>query len=530
MSNKNSFIKGAAILGAAGIVIKMMGAFFKVPLANMLGDEGMSYYQTAYPVYIWLLTISSAGLPTAIAKMISERNAIDDYHGIRKVFKVSFYTLFSIGVFSSVALFFSAEMIVKLVENDQVAVYSIKALAPAIFFTALMSTFRGFFQGLQDMKPYAISQIVEQLFRVLIGLGLVFYFVNVEIYYASAGAAFGATVGGMAGLGFMFFYYLRNRHKIFEMKKNKNHSEKSVKELLKELFQIAVPITLGAAVIPVNTMIDTLIVMRRLNDIGFGDQANDLYGQLSGYIPTLINLPAVITAAIQLSIVPAIASFAVGSFIKVQKTTKNGIRLALIVGLPASVGLVFLSDGIIALLYPRQMEIAESLSNVLKIAGWGVLFLSVYQITTGILQGLGKPHLPAKHLLFGVIIKALLTYVLVGIPEINILGAAFSTIIAYAIGATLNYRKVVQLTELEISYKDIFFKPIGVTVAMGISVVLTNRVLMPFIGLRLATVLAVVVGIIVYFVLLIYTRTITEKDYKLVPGGDKLEKITNYIR
>jgi stage V sporulation protein B len=529
MSKKKTFLRGAAILGAAGIVIKILGAIFRIPLGNMLGDEGMSYYQTAYPMYLLLITISTAGFPTAIAKMISEKKAISDYIGIKRIFKVAFYLMTTLGFISFIALYFGSETIVKLVKNDPESVFAMKAMAPALLFVSMMSVFRGFFQGLQDLKPYAISQIVEQFFRVVLGLTLAVMLITKGVAYAAAGATFGAAVGGFFGLIFMVIYYLRSRDNIFESETAIVVSDETTLDVLKKLLLISIPITMGAAVIPVMNIIDLGIVMRRLNSIGIIDQANNLYGQLTGYANALTNLPAIITVSFQISLVPAISSLRITSKKQLENTIETAIRISLIIGLPAAIGLVTLSEGIMMLLYPSQMEIVASVSRILGVLGWGVVFLSIFQISTGILQGLDRQDLPAKNLFVGAIMKLVFSYVLIGIPEINILGAAISTVIAYAVAALLNLKDVFKHSNVKPNFSKMFIKPIIVASIMGILVKITYYFGSILISPRVATVIAIFVGIISYTVFLFVLKVIDDDDLDLIPYGDKIKKIIRRI-
>ena len=529
MSDQKTFIKGAAILGGAGIVIKVLGAIFRIPLGNLLGDEGMSYYQTAYPMYLLLITIATAGFPTAIAKMISERKAKSDYHNIRKIFKTAFYMMTALGFISFAILYFGAEFLVALVKNDPESVYAMKAMAPALLFVSMMSVFRGFFQGLQDLKPYAISQIVEQIFRVILGLGLVLVLINTSVAYGAAGATFGAAVGGLGGLIFMVIYYLRSRENIFEGESFADVPVDSTKTVIKNLLMISIPITLGAAVIPIMNIIDLTIVMRRLHSIGIIDQANNLYGQLTGYANALINLPAVINVAFQISLVPEISALRIIDREQMKKTIKASIRIAMMIGMPASVGLVFMSNEIMYLLYPAQVEIIDSVARILRVLGWGVAFLSIFQITTGILQGINRQDLPAKNLFVGAIAKVVLSYILIGIPSINILGAAISTVAAYAIAAILNLKAIFKFSGIHIEVKKMFLRPILVALIMGVIVKVSafgfNQV-MPY---RLSSVIAIFIGVISYVILLFKMKVIDEEDFDLIPYGEKLHKLMNKV-
>ncbi len=526
MRRENSFLKGAVILGAAGIVVKILGAFFRIPLANIIGDDGMGYYQSAYPIYLILLVISTAGFPTAIAKLVSEKMAMGDRYGAEKIFRVAFIVLFGVGILSSSVLFFGAKIYTETLIKNPNAYYSTLAIAPALFFVPIMSAFRGYFQGLQNMKPTAISQIIEQLGRVLLGLGLAFVLLDRGLEIAAAGATFGATAGAFFGAiltTYIYFLYKRNIKPGREISKEVEGTGLIVKKLL----TIAIPITIGAAVLPIMNFIDAGIVMRRLQAIGYSaKQSNSLYGQLTGMANPLINLPQVITAALQISLVPAVSHLVTKRDTKgLYETIEAGMRIALLIGLPAATGLVILAQPIMALLYPLQVESALSASKILSILGYGVIFLSLFQTLTGILQGLGKAFIPVRNLFFGAAVKLILSYILIGIPEINVKGAAIATVIGYGIAAVLNVIYIKNYTNMRLSVIDVFIKPVISVAVMGGTVKYLYGVLNNSLGNNISTLISVITGAIVYGLMLLITKTITEDDFEIMPGGDKLYRL-----
>ncbi|MBE0449406.1 MAG: polysaccharide biosynthesis protein [Clostridia bacterium] len=524
--HSESFVKGAVLLGVSGIFVKILGAFFKIPLGNILGPEGMSYYVSAYPIYNFFIVLATAGLPTALAKIISEQRALGNYRNMDKTFISGMILMTSIGLSGAIFMYFGAEYLVQGIKNPQ-AIYSFKALAPAIFLVSILAVFRGYFQGFQHLKPFAVSQIIEQLGRVIIGYGLAVALLRTSTALSAAGATFGATSGALAGLVVIVFMYKKFR------KKNDVHFDSlssgevsSSTELIKRIVLIAVPITLGAAVMPLMNTIDVVLVMNRLHDIGIVENANDLYGMLVGYAATLVNLPQVVTAAIQISIVPAIAGLYVKKNNKdLNKTIQSGVRMALIVSLPATAGLVVLARPIMELLYPRQIEHAATTGAILSILGFGVVFLGLFQVTTGILQGLSLQNRPAINLAMGAISKILLTYILVGIPSINIYGAAFSSVVAYAVAAILNLMTLKRRAEIVFDVREVLIKPLMSVAVMSVVVLLAYHGSNMILPGKYATVFGISIGIITYFYMLLYTKTLVEEDFEMLPGGKKLRKI-----
>ncbi|MDN5353005.1 MAG: stage sporulation protein [Clostridiales bacterium] len=527
-THSESFVRGAVLLGVSGIFIKILGAFFKIPLANLLGPEGMGYYSSAYPIYNFFIVVATAGLPTALAKIISEQRALEDYRNLNRTFKAGMILMVSIGLLGTFFMFFGADYLVSGIQNEG-ALYAFKALAPAVIFVSIMAVFRGYFQGFQHMKPFAISQIVEQLGRVVVGYGLAVFLLTRSTALASAGATFGATAGAVSGLLIIIWMFLRFQKKSRDvLMTSSDRPLLGTMTLLKRILVIAVPITIGAAIMPLMNTIDVVLVMNRLHDIGMGDQANDLYGMLIGYAATLVNLPQVVTAAVQISIVPAVAALHVkNQLTEMRQTIQNGVRMALMISTPATAGMVILAQPIMELLYPRQVEFAQTMGHILSILGFGVVFLGLYQVTTGILQGVSMQNRPAGNLSVGAITKVILTYVLVGTPSINIYGAAFSTVTAYGIASMLNIRTLRRHAGVRFDVKQVFLKPLLSSAVMGLTVKVVHVVLSMAIPGRLATVLAILVGMVVYVYMLFATKTLMDEDFDLLPGGAKLRRINN---
>lgn len=527
MSKSQNYLKGAAILGIAGIIVKILGAVYRLPLSNIIKSEGMGYYQTAYPLYTLLLTISTAGFPIAIAKLVAERRAIGDYKNAYKVFKVALTGLFIGGVLTSLFVFFNAKGIVERLGNSN-AYYSLIALVPALFLVPIMSAFRGFYQGHQFMVPTALSQIAEQFARVVVGLALTYLLLNRGIPIAAGGASFGGSAGAMAGLLVIGLIFIKKRQDIKkELHETKLVEEYEVRDIIKDLLTISIPITFGSAIVPIMDSIDVAIVLNRLQLIGYTEmEANALYGNLKGMASTLINLPQVLSVAISMSLVPAISNAnARGDRREIQSITSSGIRITLLIGLPCAFGLYVLATPIIALLYYKNdMATIINTGNLLSVLSFGVIFLTLVQALSSILQGLGKPIIPAINLLFGAVFKIILSYTLTVIPKININGAAISTVVAYATAAILDLISVRKHANIKLSIKDVFIKPFISALGMAIIVFLSYSFLMNFLGGKLATIVSVLIGVIVYGVLLILTGAITNEDLSLLPKDNKIGK------
>ncbi len=528
---KDSFLKGAVILGIAGVMVKIMGAFFRIPLGRIIGSEGMGYYQAGYTVFNLLLAFTAAGFPTAISKLVSEKRAKEDYHGAHKVFKVSFCLLFALGAGGSILLALLTSFLVNNVFKSPNAYYAVMALAPAVFFVAILASFRGYFQGMKDMTPTAISQVVEQAARVVVGLSLAMVLLDrLDIRYGAAGASFGAVAGAAFAFAAILIIYRRRKDKILPQGLDKAlGQEESPGEIIINLLRISIPIAIGAAVMPLINMVDTIVVMGRLQDIGFTiKESTSLYGQLQGMAATLVNLPQVLTVALATSIVPVISeSIAIEDWEAVNTDIKSVLKVALLIGLPASIGLAVLSNPIMRMLFPGE---PASAGRVLFYLALSITFLAPLQTLTGVLQGLGKPDLPVRNLIIGSIFKFITTYTLTGIPALNIVGAAIGTIVAYLIAFILNFLAVKKESKITFPLEEFLIMPLLSVGVMGLAVGLAFRQAYSLLGNSIATILAIGIGALVYGLMLLKTKTLVKEDFDLLPGANKLWEFLRKIK
>lgn len=524
---KKSFLQGAAILAGAGVVIKLMGAAFRIPLANIIGPLGMSYYQTAYPIYNLFLTVSTAGIPVAISRMVAERYAAGNHYEAYRVFRVSFLLLLIIGCVSSTALFFGAGAYAESAETPE-ATLAIRAIAPALLLVSLMAGFRGYFQGTQNMKPTAISQILEQFFRVAVGLVLAVTLVKAGLEEAAAGASFGATAGSAFGLlGIALIYLLYKQTIMKRINRRPKQAIDSAGKILTKIFFIALPITIGAAIMPLMNMIDVQIVKSRLIAIGYSrEAAGTMFGELTGFAAPLINLPQVLIQAIAISLVPAIAAAYQrkdAEFLRYNAST--GLRTAMIIAMPCAFGMMTLAEPIMLLLYPMKKASAVNAAPCLFILAIGIIFLSGIQTLTGVLQGIGKQNIPVRNLCIGAVVKIACTFYLTGIESINVKGAAIGTVATYAVTFLLNLAAVRKYTGANFNIGLTFLRPLISVLTMSVCVLAVHKLLAGTLGNTIATLASVAVGGVIYLVMIFATRSITAEELRMMPKGDKLVRV-----
>lgn len=525
-------VKGATILAVAGIISKILGAIFRIPLTNLIGAEGMSYYGVAYPVYSFFLILATAGLPVAISRMVSERIAIGDYRNAHNSYKVSVRVMVGIGIVSFVICFFFAGPIATRMGNPD-AKYSLMAIAPALLLAPIASSFRGYFQGQQNMVPTGISEVCEQFARVIIGLTLSFVLVKKGYEYASAGATFGASAGLIAALIVLSFIYRKGRSRRLDNFRKTVKREETTKDLIKELLEIAVPITIGSSIMPIMMMIDNAIVMNRLQATGWTlAMAKVKYGLISGFCDPLVAFPGIFIDAITISLIPAVtAAFTLKKQDELNKNIQTGIKTMMVVSFPCAVGLATLAGPILYLLYPTKISEADMATPLLQILAVGVVTLSIMRIFSSALQGVGKMMLPVVNLCIGAVAKIIISYILVGIPFFNVNGAAIGSVLAYLIAAILNYSALKKYANVEIDLRSTFTKPFLAAAIMGVVTHFVYK--MCYAGIHsnaLSTFIAIIIAVLVYFILVFVTKAVTREEARLLPKGDLIISVAEKLK
>lgn len=441
MNQPVSVLKGTALLAVAGFTVKVMGAIYRIILARIIGVEGIGLYQMAYPIYLVFLSLSTAGIPIALSKLIAEKEIQNDETGVKLIFQSALIVLFCLGIVCSGAMGFSARWLAGRVVADPRAVFAIWALAPAIFFMSILAVFRGFFQGRREMGYSAISQIIEQAVRVGVAVSLAVCLAKEGVEYAAAGAAFGATVGGAASMFYLMLIHTGNIKKV-KLKVD----QKSIKTTIKKIIKFAIPISVAVILMPILQSLDSIIVPARLQNIGYSiSEATSMLGIL-GNSWAVLYLPTIVTGAIASNLVPAIASLRViGSSNSVRDKAENGIRLGAIWVFPMAVGLYCFGSQIFRILYGIPgIEVLNWLAPA-------VIFLGLEQISAGILQGLGKPIQPLLNFSIGALIKIMVTLLLIGWPGFNLAGAALGTVFGSGITAGLNLMSLRRLAEIKLN-------------------------------------------------------------------------------
>ncbi len=547
MSRGQTFVKGALILTSAGLSVRLMGAGLRVFLGAILGDEGIGLYQMAYPVYTALLAISTAGIPIAVSKLVSENIAKRDYQGAFRVFKTALAMLTLLGAFFSLLLFFGAETFIQVLELDPRAYYPLLTVSPAIFIVSIMASFRGFFQGQQEMQPTAFSQIIEQLGRIAIAITLVYLLIPYGLEYAAAGATFGAVSGAILSLlVLLLLFFGRRRQFAGAIKKQVVLRDFSHLDVVVRIAKFSIPITLASLVIPLVNMVDLAVVPNRLLFAGFSrPEATALYGQLTGMANPVIQFPVIMTISLAMSLVPAISEAqTLNNRGLIIHRTNLAMRLTMFFSIPAAFGLFVLAEPATLVLYDNVQA-----AYPLSILAFATIFLSLYTATSGILQGMGRTMEPVKNMLLGAAVKLLLSWFLTAIPALHIGGTAISTVLGFMLASILNVRKVAQLTGWRFQFGELVAKPVAAALFMALGVHALYSLLQggllpagPVIfeagletGQRLAYAVALFVsvffGMIVYALLLFLVGGLRREDLMTLPRvGGRLAALAEKLR
>lgn len=467
-TGNKKFLKGTLILTASSMVVKVIGSLNWIILSRILGGEGIGLYQMGFPIYLMAITVSSAGIPVAISIITAEKVAENDFFGAKRVFNVSLRLLFISGLVFSSALWFGAGW---LIENhwirDARAYYSIIALAPAVFFVTFLASFRGYLQGWQIMMPTAASEVVEQLMRVVTMIVFAYMFMPYGLEYAAGGASMGAGVGAFCALLVLMWFYARLKRSLKEKMQGTVAKEpEPARKIITRLLKLALPVSLSSLMLPVVANLDLLIVPQRLEAAGFSiGESTELFGYLTGMAVPLVNLATIFTAAMTINLVPAISeSRTLKDEAGIKAKIRTAFRVAMIITLPCSVGLYFLAGDVAALIYN-----APGAAGAIRTMSFGIFLLGLHQISTGILQGLGKTALPVIAMILAAAIKVCLSWVLTAQPELGINGASLATLADFGIAALLNMMFIYKHAHYTLSISSVV-KPALASALMGAAV------------------------------------------------------------
>ena len=514
-----SLVGGMTVLGLTGIICKLVGVLYSIPLTWMIGTSGLGVYNAVFPAYNLLLTISSAGLPVAVSRLVARGLAKDDPRSAKHVFKTALLLLLLLGSVATILMIAGIDVFVTASDQPESRL-GFLVIAPCVAIVCVLSAFRGFIQGQQNMTPTAVSQLIEQVGKVFLALPMAYFGSQRGIEYGAAGALLGTTIVEGIALLYMVILYFRRSAAFAAIPQLCEEPPAASSYVAKQLMTISIPITIGACIVPLSQYIDSTMLVGRLMSTGMeAGMASSVYGLFSGTVIRIINIPTALALAVSMSLVPAISSAkAVEDNDAVIRQTDLGMRFAFLIGLPCSIGMSVLSEPLMRFFY--QGSIAEEQlilgGELLAMSGLTIILFTVVQATTSVLQGLGKQRIPMYTLLAGVICKIVLNYVLIGTPGIGIHGAPIASLVCYTVSMVPNLYYVLKYTKSRMNWMGWIVRPGIATAAMGIAV-FALRELLPF-G-RLLLLIEVAVGVVVFAVAALGVKAITKEDLRAFRRG-----------
>lgn len=550
---KQGFVYGAMILMLSNILVKIIGALFKIPLSNFIGDTSMGYFSTAYSVYSMLFLISTAGLPVAISRMIAAARAKNNAREVERIYKISLAIFLAIGFVGTCLLFFLSNQIAAIPDEPQVAV-CLRTISPIMFFVCMASCFRGYFQGNQNMTPTAVSQVIEMLGNLLIGLTAGIW-ASRNGFAPNEVAAFvlaGVTFGVIASAVYLAFAkWVARRDE--EINLDLALSVRSKKEIAKELIWIAIPITLASSILSLTSVIDSMVSVKRLKDMGVGlgyaisagiDDATvaiSIYGAYTAKAVTLFNMPTTIVHPFAVSIIPLISGAkASGDQAGLKRSMDFTFRIVSAICLPCAVGIAVLSKPILDLLFSDKLLFytasgAAMTSNqvagqMLTILAPAIFFFGMISVSGAMLQAYGFERMSILSTCCGVIGKLAAAYLFISLPAVGAYGIPLSTFTCYFIMFFFNMFFLVKFVDYKIPIRASLLKPLLASAVCGIFAVLLRRAFLFFVPSKISTILAILGAAMIYVITLFLIRGIDREDVLQLPKGQKLLILLQKLR
>ena len=512
----NRLIVGAAILFGANLINKIMGFIYQYLVMHYIGSEAFGLYQMAFPIYMTTLVFTTAGLPLAVAKMVAEKTSLGAPQDAQKIFRTTMFILVVSGALVTMLVYLNIPIITTEFFPDNRVGVIFKICVPSVFIVSVSSGFRGYFQGLQNMMPSALSQVIGQIARVFLGFYAAWLFLPTGVEWAACGLALGMVIGEVLSLIIIMICFAWQRS--HEKKRIYQPSRMRYRHISKDLFTLSLPTTGSRLAASSLSALDTFIIPRQLGRAGFATpEATALFGQLNGAAMTLLTFPNVFTFALSASLVPAIAAaMAKKNYKAAGSRCNDAIRATTLLGLPCAVFLFVFAD-ILAGVF-NSPQIALSLQIM---AATGV-FAYLMQTTTGILQGVGKMHLPLVNSLIGALIRIPLLFYLTAMPELGIVGCAITYSINSVIVTSLNFAAILRNLKVRLNYIKLFFKPLLAGAIMFASMSGMKRLVWEYSLLSVKTAFLIsAVGFGIYCVTLLLVKGVSRKDLSILPWFNK---------
>jgi stage V sporulation protein B len=537
-TKKESFMSSVLILMISQVLIKILGLIYKLYLTNRegFGDKGNAIYSSGFQIYALFLTISSIGIPGALAKLVSEKIAIGDTKGAHRIFKIAFVTFGLIGFLSSTILFLGAGYISNTLLQIPEAELTLVALSPSIFFVSISCVIKGYFTGRENLKVTANSHTLEQFFKTVLSViivEMVALTTGTDTTIMAAGANLATTLATVLCFLYLYKYYSKMRKEIaFELKRATKNKRTRIIKTIKQILSVSIPMSMTAILGTINKNIDSMTVVRGLKSFLSEEQAKIQYGILSGKVDTLVTLPMSLNMAFATALVPSISSSkAIGDIETIRKRVSFSMLISMLIGMPCMIIMILFAKQILELLFPN----ATSGAFIYQISCLGIIFIVLEQTISGALHGLGKMLTPAIALGIGVIIKFILNMYLIPINPSDFFlggtaGAAISTVVCHAVALTIEFKILSKNINLKLDKNKFIVKPVIACLIMGTITYIFNITLFQCLNEKISTMLLILMCVIIYILLLIILRVFSEEEIYMIPYGSKIYNFLKKLR
>lgn len=542
---ESNFVVQGSILAIASIVVRIIGIAYRIPMINIIGDEGMGYYGTAFNVYNIALLLSSYSLPLAVSKMVSVRLARKQYRNSVRILRAALVYATVVGALAAAVIWFGADFFAREVFFMPYAAFALKTLAPTVWIMAYLGVFRGYYQGRGTMVPTALSQVFEQIVNAIVSVAAGSWLFNqaikVEILngesgsgYSNSWGAAGGTIGTGAGaftalvfLLLLFAAYQRTIRK--KVRRDRSGSLESYGTITKILFFTVVPVVVSSAIYNVNSVLDNGLLAYNFKSLGMEEEFISQWGVYTGKYHLLINVPMAVSNALSSSLIPSVSrAVATGDRRMVKKKVAAAIRFSLLIAIPSAVGLTVLAGPVNNLLFSGDNDLAVQMTLYGSIA---VVFYSVSTVTNAILQGIDRMRLPIVHALTALVLHLAAMEVMVLVFHMGIFSMVFANILFAVIMCFLNHRSIRKILGYRQEVKKTILLPAAVSAVMGAAAVGVYKLI--HLGIQsnaVCTLGAVAAAVAVYGVLLVKLGCLDEDELHQMPGGTRLLQVFRKLR
>ena len=527
---KQTFLHGTMLLAMSTAIVKIIGALYSIPLRDIIGDEGFGFYSTAYEIYTVLLMISTAGLPVAMSRMISQANSLGNYRQVRKIYTISRSIFLTLGLIGTLLMTLFCKQLAQF-QNHPDAWVAIAALGPCCFLICLMSTYRGFFQGQSNMMPTSVSQVLESICKLIVGIAaaILIKFYTQSLPLAAGGAIFGVTMSCLLSS----IYLNRCFRKAYKDLPITDEEVSSGKDIAKGLLAIAIPITIGSAGLQLLTVLETRIYMGQLLEFLPQSTVNAQKG-IYNFVQKIFNMPCAFITPITISAIPAITALITkGDGKGAKETAESAARVTALIAAPCTVGLTVVAQPVMAVLRGYTGDKLVLATQLMTILGACILFNAVVLMTTALLQAHGHVNRPVINMFIGGLLKLAAVFILTGNPHIGILGTPIGSLLCYVSITVLNLVTIKRVVPDSPAIVKNLLRAVLAAVVMGVAVWLTQFGLSAWLGQASGRSLTsvvlcaapIAVGAVVYLIAAIGFKAITRADCELLPKGDKIAKL-----